>query len=123
MGGVNQVPVVGERSIKPLIPTQLRGKQSVVSILVIKESIMAINLRNIIWKLPSSIRLLSTAAQPLVASEMTSKQVFEREAKYGAHNYHPIPVALSKGKDIYVWDVEGKQYYDFLSAYSGKKYT
>ena len=81
---------------------------------------MAINLRNIIWKLPSSIRLLSTAAQPLVASEMTSKQVFEREAKYGAHNYHPIPVALSKGKDIYVWDVEGKQYYDFLSAYSGK---
>ena len=81
---------------------------------------MAINLRNLVWKLPSSIRLLSTAAQPLVASEMTSKQVFEREAKYGAHNYHPIPVALSKGKDIFVWDVEGKQYYDFLSAYSGK---
>ena len=80
---------------------------------------MSINLRNLVWKLPSSIRLLSTAAQPLVASEMTSKQVFEREAKYGAHNYHPIPVALSKGKDIFVWDVEGKQYYDFLSAYSG----
>ena len=50
----------------------------------------------------------------------TSKQeVFEREAKYGAHNYHPIPVALHKGKDIYVWDVDDKQYYDFLSAYSG----
>lgn len=80
---------------------------------------MAINLRNLLVKLPS-IRLLSTAAQPLIAHEMTSKQVFEREAKYGAHNYHPIPVALSKGKDIFVWDVEGKQYYDFLSAYSGK---
>lgn len=50
---------------------------------------------------------------------MTSKEVFERESKYGAHNYHPIPVALCKGKDIFLWDVEGKQYYDFLSAYSG----
>ena len=53
---------------------------------------------------------------------MASKEeVFEREATYGAHNYHPIPVALCKGKDIYVWDVDGKQYYDFLSAYSGTK--
>ena len=51
---------------------------------------------------------------------MTSQQVFEKEAKYGAHNYHPIPVALSKGKGIFVWDVEGKQYYDFLAAYSGR---
>ena len=50
---------------------------------------------------------------------MTTKEVINREAKYGAHNYHPIPVALSKGKDIFVWDVEGKKYYDFLSAYSG----
>merc|ERR1719162_1129937 len=49
---------------------------------------------------------------------MTSKEIFEREDKYGAHNYHPLPVALNKGKDIYVWDMEGKQYYDFLSAYS-----
>ncbi|RPG54074.1 MAG: ornithine--oxo-acid transaminase [Flavobacteriales bacterium TMED84] len=40
------------------------------------------------------------------------------ELKYGAHNYHPIPVVLSKGNGIYVWDVEGNRYYDFLSAYS-----
>ncbi|WP_162835824.1 ornithine--oxo-acid transaminase [Psychroserpens damuponensis] len=40
------------------------------------------------------------------------------ENKYGAHNYHPLPVVLSKGEGVYVWDVEGKKYYDFLSAYS-----
>ena len=40
------------------------------------------------------------------------------ENKYGAHNYHPLPVVLHKGKGVYVWDVEGKKYYDFLSAYS-----
>jgi len=40
------------------------------------------------------------------------------EEKYGAHNYHPIPVVLSKGKGVYVWDVDGNRYYDFLSAYS-----
>lgn len=48
----------------------------------------------------------------------TSRMVFDREDKYGAHNYHPLPVALSKGQGVYVWDVEGKRYYDFLSAYS-----
>ena len=40
------------------------------------------------------------------------------EDKYGAHNYHPLPVVLAKGKGVFVWDVEGKKYYDFLSAYS-----
>ena len=40
------------------------------------------------------------------------------EEHYGAHNYHPLPVVLSRGRDIYVWDVEGKQYFDFLSSYS-----
>ncbi|XP_054271969.1 ornithine aminotransferase, mitochondrial [Macrosteles quadrilineatus] len=48
----------------------------------------------------------------------TSEQIFTREDKYGAHNYHPLPVALSRGQGIYVWDVEGKKYFDFLSAYS-----
>lgn len=42
----------------------------------------------------------------------------ELENKYGAHNYHPLPVVLEKGEGVYVWDVEGKKYYDFLSAYS-----
>ena len=40
------------------------------------------------------------------------------EEKYGAHNYHPLPVVLAEGKGVYVWDVNGKRYYDFLSAYS-----
>ena len=42
----------------------------------------------------------------------------DREAQYGAHNYHPLPVVLEKGEGIYVWDVNGKRYFDFLSAYS-----
>ena len=46
------------------------------------------------------------------------EQAIEMEGKYGAHNYHPLPVVLAKGKGANVWDVEGKQYYDFLSAYS-----
>lgn len=47
-----------------------------------------------------------------------SEQLIDLEDKYGAHNYHPIPVVLEKGEGIFVWDVEGKRYYDFLSAYS-----
>jgi ornithine--oxo-acid transaminase len=49
---------------------------------------------------------------------MTSQDYIKLEEKYGAHNYHPLPVVLSKGEGVYVWDVEGKKYYDFLSAYS-----
>ena len=48
----------------------------------------------------------------------TSKDYIELEAKYGAHNYHPLPVVFAKAKGAKVWDVEGKEYYDFLSAYS-----
>ena len=47
-----------------------------------------------------------------------SKQAIELEDKYGAHNYHPLPVVLSKGEGIFVWDVEGNKYFDYLSAYS-----
>lgn len=49
---------------------------------------------------------------------ISSKEAMELEDKYGAHNYHPLPVVLSKGKGAKVWDAEGKEYYDFLSAYS-----
>ncbi|HDJ33822.1 MAG TPA: ornithine--oxo-acid transaminase [Bacteroidetes bacterium] len=49
---------------------------------------------------------------------MKAQKFIEREERYGAHNYHPLPVVLDKGKGPYVWDVEGKRYYDFLSAYS-----
>jgi len=51
-------------------------------------------------------------------AKMTTQDYIAREDKYGAHNYHPIPVVLTKGKGVYVWDVEGKRYFDFLSAYS-----
>ncbi|MGB6269310.1 MAG: ornithine--oxo-acid transaminase [Olleya sp.] len=53
-----------------------------------------------------------------VLDQLTSQQAMDLENKYGAHNYHPLPVVLSRGEGVHVWDVEGKQYYDFLSAYS-----
>lgn len=49
---------------------------------------------------------------------LSSQQIIALEEKYGAHNYHPLPVVLAKGKGVHVWDVEGKQYLDFLSSYS-----
>ncbi len=56
--------------------------------------------------------------ETITKNSLTSAEAIELENKYGAHNYHPLPVVLSKGKGVYVWDVEGKRYYDFLSAYS-----
>jgi ornithine--oxo-acid transaminase len=53
-----------------------------------------------------------------VKEQSLSAQAISLEDKYGAHNYHPLPVVLNKGEGVYVWDVEGKKYYDFLSAYS-----
>lgn len=53
-----------------------------------------------------------------VLEKITSDEIIALENKYGAHNYHPLPVVLSKGEGVYVWDVEGKKYFDFLSAYS-----
>ncbi|HHI68800.1 MAG TPA: aminotransferase class III-fold pyridoxal phosphate-dependent enzyme, partial [Planctomycetes bacterium] len=47
-----------------------------------------------------------------------SKELIEISETYGAHNYHPLPVVLSKGEGIWVWDVEGRKYLDFLSCYS-----
>jgi ornithine--oxo-acid transaminase len=47
-----------------------------------------------------------------------AEALIEKENKYGAHNYHPLPVVLEKGEGVFVWDVDGKKYYDFLSAYS-----
>ncbi|CAM3946870.1 MULTISPECIES: ornithine--oxo-acid transaminase [Flavobacterium] len=53
-----------------------------------------------------------------VLEKMSSAEAIALEDKFGAHNYHPLPVVLSKGEGVFVWDVEGKKYYDFLSAYS-----
>ncbi|MCB9189895.1 MAG: ornithine--oxo-acid transaminase [Flavobacteriales bacterium] len=56
--------------------------------------------------------------ETMATSGISSKEAMEMENKYGAHNYHPLPVVLAKGEGVYVWDCEGKKYYDFLSAYS-----
>lgn len=65
-------------------------------------------LLNYLFKLQFMIQLES----------ITSQEAMALENKYGAQNYHPLPVVLSRGEGVYVWDVEGKKYYDFLSAYS-----
>ncbi|MBL6444949.1 ornithine--oxo-acid transaminase [Fulvivirga sp. 29W222] len=54
----------------------------------------------------------------LTKSKLTSQETMQLEDKHGAHNYHPLPVVLAKGEGVFVWDIEGKKYYDFLSAYS-----
>jgi ornithine--oxo-acid transaminase len=54
----------------------------------------------------------------MVEAITSSQQAIALEEKYGAHNYHPLPVVLNKGEGVFLWDVEGKRYYDFLSAYS-----
>ncbi|MDX1333765.1 MAG: ornithine--oxo-acid transaminase [Robiginitalea sp.] len=53
-----------------------------------------------------------------VMEKLSSQEAMQLEAKYGAQNYHPLPVVLSRGEGVFVWDVEGRKYYDFLSAYS-----
>jgi len=53
-----------------------------------------------------------------VLDKLTSQEAIELENKHGAHNYHPLPVVISRGEGVYVWDAEDKKYYDFLSAYS-----
>ncbi|RNA29860.1 ornithine mitochondrial [Brachionus plicatilis] len=66
---------------------------------------------------------LTSAASSAKAKEQSkigakSQAVFDREDKYGAHNYHPLPVAIESAKGVFMWDVEGNRYFDFLSAYS-----
>ncbi|KAE9550442.1 hypothetical protein FO519_006357 [Halicephalobus sp. NKZ332] len=66
----------------------------------------------------SSVRQASaTAAASAVVSSKAPKYM-EKESKYGAHNYKPVPVVIDRAKGVHVWDVDGKQYFDFLSAYS-----
>jgi len=56
--------------------------------------------------------------ETMIKSNISSEEAMSLENKYGAHNYHPLPVVLAKGEGVYLWDCEGKRYYDFLSAYS-----
>jgi ornithine--oxo-acid transaminase len=57
-------------------------------------------------------------SRDVMTEKITTEQAIALEDKYGAHNYHPLPVVLERGEGVYLWDVEGKRYYDFLSAYS-----
>ncbi|MEQ8909438.1 MAG: ornithine--oxo-acid transaminase [Vicingaceae bacterium] len=54
----------------------------------------------------------------MIDEKISSQEAMDLEDKYGAHNYHPLPVVLSRGEGVFMWDAEGKKYYDFLSAYS-----
>ncbi|MEO6730611.1 MAG: ornithine--oxo-acid transaminase [Ferruginibacter sp.] len=56
--------------------------------------------------------------QSTITSSTDTQQYIDLEEKYGAHNYHPLPVVLNRGEGVFVWDVDGKRYYDFLSGYS-----
>ena len=60
---------------------------------------------------------MNTSASP-TATSSRAKQLMQLEDRYGAHNYHPLPVVLTRGEGVNLWDVDGKQYFDFLSAYS-----
>ncbi|XP_075222113.1 ornithine aminotransferase precursor isoform X2 [Lycorma delicatula] len=61
---------------------------------------------------------MSQVTNNVCKRNLSSQNVFDREDKFGAHNYHPLPAALCKAEGVYMWDVEGRRYYDFLSAYS-----
>nr|XP_023017187.1 ornithine aminotransferase, mitochondrial-like [Leptinotarsa decemlineata] len=76
------------------------------------------NASRIIYKKCLRITKISSSYSTVTSS----KEVMDREKKYAAHNYHPLPVALSKGKGIFMWDVEGKQYFDYLSGYSANNF-
>lgn len=67
--------------------------------------------------LKTAVNAVSSAASTS-ASTLSTEQVMEKEAEYGAHNYHPLPVVFDRAQGAHVWDPEGKQYLDFLSAYS-----
>lgn len=56
--------------------------------------------------------------ETIMTGKISTQKAIELEDKYGAHNYHPLPVVLERGEGVYVWDVDGKQYFDFLAAYS-----
>ena len=56
--------------------------------------------------------------ETMAENKISAQKAMELEDKYGAHNYHPLPVVLERGEGVYVWDVDGKQYFDFLAAYS-----
>jgi ornithine--oxo-acid transaminase len=82
---------------------------------------MLAHLRSIAVQTPTHFPLMSASTASPTATTATSsraEQLMQLEDQYGAHNYHPLPVVLSRGEGVNLWDVDGKHYYDFLSAYS-----
>lgn len=80
---------------------------------------MAKLLRRLLPKLAESKpEHIAPITNAIASKNITTQQVIEKDLKYGAHHYHPIPAALTKGKGVFLWDVEGKRYFDFLSGYS-----
>ncbi|XP_074029160.1 ornithine aminotransferase, mitochondrial-like isoform X2 [Leptinotarsa decemlineata] len=71
----------------------------------------------LILKLEESVRIQNTCK-----SLLSTQDVMKREKKYAAHNYHPLPVALCRGEGVFVWDIEGKRYFDYLSGYSANNF-
>ena len=65
-----------------------------------------------------SSRLSSTSTTTSHSHHARAKHFIDLEDKYGSHNYHPLPVVIERASGVYVWDVNGKRYVDFLSAYS-----
>jgi len=76
------------------------------------------NIRNISHLISKQNRSILNYTVSGRSRSLNTQQIIEREGKYGATNYHPLPVALSKARGVNVWDVEGRKYFDFLSAYS-----
>ncbi|KAJ8404801.1 hypothetical protein AAFF_G00331880 [Aldrovandia affinis] len=74
--------------------------------------------RSLIWARPALTRNVHYGVRVVSNPRLSSEEVYAREERYGAHNYHPLPVALERAQGLHMWDVEGKRYYDFLSAYS-----
>ena len=66
----------------------------------------------------SALHLVAIELDRWMTADCTGLQYIEKEDQYGAHNYAPVPVVLTRGEGVFVWDVEGKKYYDFLAAYS-----
>ncbi len=64
------------------------------------------------------LHLVAVELERLMTADCTGLQYIEKEDLYGAHNYAPVPVVLTRGEGVFVWDVEGRKYYDFLAAYS-----
>lgn len=71
-----------------------------------------------VFSTPARLSARNLSCTASLSVKLSADEIFKRENKYGAHNYHPLPVALNKGEGVYVWDVEGNRYLDFLSAYS-----